>query len=190
MSEGRLSEVQWLRGGLYGAIAYIAAVGITVMFLYFDHMGTIMEVELGGSPTQIFGLSVAIFYEVQSAFPTRYLWEFGTDRGWLITPVYYAIPFLIVLFISSVFVYFEVDDSDRLNALASGASLAVGYAVVSLILVVTLYGIGALGELERQIALETPITIVRVAVLSVVYPAIVGGIGGLIANEARTYTEG
>jgi hypothetical protein len=189
MSENRLSDVQWLRGGLYGAVAYIIAVALTVMFLYFDHMGTIMEAQIGGF-TQIFGLSVAIFYEVQYVFPTRYLWDFGMQRGWLITPVYYVIPAAILLLISSSFVYTEVEGSDRLNALASGASLAIGYVVVSLILVSLLYSIGALGELNQELVgtnLESPITFVRVAALGIVYSGIVGGVGGLVANEVRTY---
>jgi len=191
MPEGRLSEVQWLRGGIYGAIAYIAAVSITVMWLYFDHMGTLMQSEINSFVT-IFGLGVAIFYEVQSAFPTRYLWDFGSQRGWLITPVYYAIPAVLLLLMSSVFVYFEAEVSDRVDALLSGASLALGYVVISLVLVLLLYSIGALGELNQPLVgtnLESPMTFVRVAVLGVVYPALVGGIGGLLANEARTYTE-
>jgi hypothetical protein len=187
MSESRLSSVQWLRGGAYGALAFIIAVATTVTWLYFDHMGTIMQVEIG-SFVQVFGLSVAIFYEVQSAFPTRYLWDFGTQRGWLVVPVYYAIPAVITLLFSSLFVYFEVEDSDRTDAVLSGASLAIGYFVVSLVLVLLLYSIGALGELDQMTTnLESPITIVRVAALSIVYPAIVGGIGGVVANEIRSY---
>jgi len=189
MSESRLSEVQWLRGGTYGAIAFIAGVAVTVMLLYFDHMGTIMQVEID-SFVQVFGVSVAIFYEVQFVFPSRYLWEFGTQRGWLTTPVYYATPIVLILLMSSVFVYFEAEASDRVGALLSGASLAVGYVVLSLILVAVLYGIGALAELERSFSLTSPTIFVRTAILGIVYPAIVGGVGGVVANEARNYTEG
>ena len=189
MSESRLSEVQWLRGGTYGVIAYIAGIILTITWLYFDHMGTLMQVEIN-SFVQVFGLSVAIFYEVQSAFPTRYLWDFGTQRGWLITPVYYAVPLVIVLLISSVFVYFEAEASDRVGALLSGASLAVGYVVLSLVLVALLYSVGALSELNQMHTnLESPVTFARVAALGILYPAIVGGIGGVLANEARNFTE-
>ncbi|MDZ7687347.1 MAG: hypothetical protein U5J64_01265 [Halobacteriales archaeon] len=187
MPESRLSEVDWLQGGVYGAVAFIAGIVLTMTWLYFDHMGTIMQVEMA-IPGDLIALSIALFYEAQFVIPTGiltdfeltrgYIWDFGTQRGYLSAPVYYAIPVVVLLLFSAIYVYTEVE-GDRLNALISGASLAVGYLAVSFIVV-----------LGIRFGLGQPIPVIRAIVFGVLFPVVLGGIGGLVANEVRNYTEG
>lgn len=184
MTESRLSGVPWKIGGAYGALTYFTALIFTIMWTYYDHHDTILNVEVG-KPWELIGLAVASFYEAQfvlteTADYTPYLVRFGPDsRAYLTPSVFYAIPVVLLLIIAAVFVYTEFEGTDRLNALSAGASLAIGYVVASLVVILAVrFGIGA----------EIPI--VRAVAFGVLYPVVLGGLAGVIVNEVKILREG
>jgi len=173
-----ISDIRWLRGGLYGAITYVTALLFTGLWYYFDHSTTPIAAQ---SMQNRLGLGVGSFYNGQFVAGGRdYLFVYGsTGHELLFTPLYRIIPVLVILLIGGAFVYTEADVSDRLGALLSGASLATGYVVLSLVVVLVFRSLAGASFLPIGMAL----------VSGVLYPAVFGGLGGLAANELRGYIE-
>ena len=129
-------------------------------------------------------LAVSLFYNAQ------YVIGEGTGGGnWLnfltppvgrelFAPMYHAIPIVLILLFAAIFVYLEADASNRLEAILSGASLAIGYLAVSLVVVLVFrFGQGTIFPLGMVVA------------TGVAFPAVLGGIAGLVANEVKGFRE-
>ena len=180
-----ISDIKWLRGGLYGAITYITALSFTVMWFYFDHYRTPIRAGLENSDSPI-GATVAAgvgtFYNGHFvAGPRNFIVAFGEGGGYLVTPMYHIVPIVIILLVAGAFVYTEVDATDRLGALLSGASLATGYVVLSV-------GVAfAFNSVAPSGISYFPIPLGMVVVSGFLYAAVLGGVAGVVAGEIKGY---
>lgn len=174
------SDIQWLRGAAYGAIAYLTAFVFTALWYYFDYSQS--PINVGASTEELIGLGVGSFYNGQFVVGDQaFLAGFGTaGHGFLLTIMYRIIPVLGILLVAGAFVYAEADAKDRLGALLSGASLAPGYVVLSLVVVFAF----------RSLAGPEFLPIGMTVVSGILYPVVVGGLAGLVANELKGYIEG
>jgi len=173
------SDIDWLRGAAYGVIAYLTAFVFTALWYYFDYSQS--PINVSASTEEIVGLGVGSFYNGQFVVGgDNLLAGLGTaGHGFLLTIMYRIIPVLGILLIAGAFVYAETDAKDRLEAFLSGASLAPGYVVVSLVVVLAF----------RQLAGSDFLPIGMTIVSGVLYPVVVGGLAGLAANEVKGYVE-
>lgn len=159
-------------------ISYVSALLFTALWYYFDHATTPIAAQ---SMQDRIGLGVASFYNGQFVTGGRdYLFTYGTaGHELLLTPMYRAIPVLVILLIAGAFVYTEADAVDRLGAFLSGASLASGYVVLSLVVVLVF----------RSLAGSSFLPIGMAVVSGVLYPVVFGGAAGVAANELKGYME-
>jgi len=174
-----LSEIRWLRGALYGVMTYVTALLFSGMWFYFDHFRT--PIRASATTQQRIGMGVGTFYEGQFVETGEQFFRiYGTGgHGLLFDPMYQLIPVVVILFIAGVFVYTETDTKDRLGAFLSGASLAPGYVVLSLIVVLAF----------RSLAGPKFLPIGTAVVFGLLYPAVLGGVSGLVATEVKGYME-
>jgi hypothetical protein len=179
------SDIDWKAGGIYGATAYFGSFIFSVTFFYLDHLGTGLQYT-ESTLTESIGLMTTIFHNAQFITTElggnesyteglcgtlRCLEFFGTEQGMLFVPVYYAIPPIVLLGIGAVVAY-ATEPGDRLTAVLSGASLAIGYVVAMLaIILVFRFGVGF------------NIDPVMAVVAGIAYPVIFGSIGGFVGNE-------
>ena len=180
MPGNSLSDVKWGMGAVYGAITYVSALLFTAVWFYIDHQGTNLEAR-ESTTAEVVGLTVSLFYNAQGvAGDINWLNFLSPPVGReLVAPVYHAIPVVIILLFAAVYVYAEADVSDRLAAFASGASLAIGYLAVSIVVV-----------LAFRFVLETVFPLGMVVATGIVIPAVLGGVAGLVANEVKTRVDG
>jgi len=178
----KLSDIRWLRGGLYGAVGYLTALVFTELWFYFDHYRTPVRANLE-SLQQTIGIGSVTFYNGQFVEgPTSFLYAFGSSgHGFVLTPVYRIIPILVILLVAGAFVYTEVDATDRLGALLSGASLATGYVVLSVVVAFAFNSVAPSG------ISYFPIPLGMVVVSGFLYAAVLGGVAGVVANEIKGY---
>jgi len=185
-----ISEIEWLRGGLYGAITYVTALLLTGMWFYFDHYRTPIRAGLESSDSPIgatIAAAVGTFYNGQFASgPRGFLYAFGEGGGYLLTPMYRIIPVVVILLIAGAFVYTEADAVDRIGAFLSGASLMPGYLVLSVVVVL---GINSLVSSLAPGNPYFPISPGMAIFSGALYPAVVGGVAGVVANELKGYME-
>jgi len=176
-----VSEVRWLRGGLYGAIAYLTAFLFAVLWFYFDHYKTPIRASLE-SMQQTVGIGAVTFYNGQFVGgPESFLFQMGssTGRGFILTPMYRIIPVLVILLVAGAFVYTESDATDRLGALLSGVSLATGYVVLAVVVALVF------NSLAPSDISYFPLPLGVVAVSGILYAAVLGGVAGVVANEIK-----
>jgi hypothetical protein len=183
----KASDVPLKQGGVYGATTYFVSFVFAATVFYLDHLGTQLQyadsttTESVALITTIFHNSMFIgsqlgggegkFTELPLCFKLRCLEFFGTDQGMLFTPAYYAIPPIALLGMGALVAY-VTEPRDRLTAVLSGASLAVGFVVAMLaIILVFRFGVGF--EIDPIMAV----------VAGIAYPVVFGGIGGFVGNE-------
>jgi hypothetical protein len=185
-----VSEIKWLKGGLYGAITYFTALLFTGMWFYFDHYKTPIRASLEGSESPIgatVAAAVGAFYNGQfvPGQGDTFLVAFGSaGGGYLLTPVYRIVPVVIILLVAGAFVYTEADPKDRIGAFLSGASLAIGYFVLFLLVVI------GLNSLVNSLSPENPyfpISVGRAVISGILFPVLLGGVAGIAANELKGY---
>lgn len=174
------SEIQWLRGAVYGAIAYVTAILFTGVWFYFDHYET--PIRALASNVERLGMGVATFYEGQFVVGDgQFLYVYGPGVRDMLFPILYRIiPVFVLLLIAGVFVYAEVDAKDRITAFLSGASLVSGYFVLFVVVVLVF----------RSLAGSDFLPIGMAIVSGILYPIVLGGVAGVAANELKGYVEG
>jgi hypothetical protein len=183
----KASDIPLKEGGIYGATTYLVSFIFAATFFYLDHLGTQLQYS-DASTSESIALITTIFHNghlirSQLSDPGAGLTDaplcgslrcvefFGTEQGMLLTPVYYAIPPIVLLGMGALVVY-VTEPQDRLTAVASGAALAVGYVVAMLALILVFrFGVGF------------NIDPVMAVVAGIAYPVVFGGIGGLVGNE-------
>jgi len=175
----KASDIDWFRGGLYGAIAYVTAILFTGLWFYFDHYNT--AIRALASNVERLGMGVATFYEGQFVVGNgQFLYVYGPGVRDMLSPILYRIiPVVALLLIAGAFVYTEVDTENRITAFLSGVSLVSGYFVLFVVVVLVF----------RSLAGSDFLPIGMAVLMGVVYPVIVGGIAGLAANELKGYIE-
>ena len=173
-----IPDVPWKEGSLYGVLAYIVGLVFTGLWFFFDHVQTLIAART--TTQEAIGLAIALFYNAQSVRVdgTNYLISYGVIHDFLTPLVYQAIPIVVLFGIGALLVYSELDLSGRLDALVSGASIFVGYLALSLVVTVSL-----------NFLLDVGFPLGRVALSGLAYPIVLGGVGGLVANEVKTYLE-
>lgn len=177
-----LSDTRWLRGGLYGAVGYLTALLFTELWFYFDHYRTPVRANLE-SLQQTVGIGSVTFYNGQFVEgPSSFLYAFGSSgHGFILTPVYRIIPIVAILLVAGAFVYTEADAASRFGALLSGASLATGYVVLSVIVALVFNSVA-----PSSIS-YFPLPLGAVAVSGFLYAGVLGGVAGVVANEIKGY---
>ena len=190
-----MEKISWNEGGVYGAATYVGSLALSMTTFYLDSLSTPLWWDSALSEKLV--LAVTLFYN--SHFVTSELgggepgWEpettplcfslrclefFSTGTGiphFLFSPVYYVIPPLFLLGTGALLVY-ATEPSGRLGSLVAGASVAVGYLPIMLLVVVVL-------RLGAGFTLELPTTIT----FGILYPVVFGGVGGLMSNEVISY---
>jgi hypothetical protein len=155
----------------------------TGLWFYFDHYRTPIRAGLG-SAQQTVGIAVVTFYNGQFvAGPRDFIFAFGTGGGYLITPMYRLIPVVVLLLVAGAFVYTEADAVDRIGAFLSGASLVTGYLVLAVVVVLVF------NSLAPSDVDFFPLPLGMAVVSGILYPVVVGGAGGIVANELKGYFE-
>lgn len=184
----KVSDIPWKQGGGYGAVAYFVSYIFAATFFYLDHLGTQLQYS-DASTTESIALITTIFHnglfvgtqlgggesllspDAPLCGPMTCLEFFGADQGMLFVPAYHVIPPLVLLGIGALVAY-TVEPKDRLEALLTGASLALGFVVVMLAVVLIFrFGVGF------------SIDPVMAVVAGIAYPVVFGSIGALVGNE-------
>jgi hypothetical protein len=186
----KASDIPLKEGGIYGATTYLVSFIFAATFFYLDHLGTQLQYS-DASTSESIALITTIFHNghfipselganegLEGLCGTlRCLEFFGTEQGMLLTPVYYAIPPIVLLGMGALVAY-VVEPRDRLTAVASGAALAVGYVVAMLALILVFrFGVGF------------NIDPVMAVVAGIAYPVVFGGVGALVGNELLGITS-
>lgn len=153
-------------GALGGAIAFV--VGVLVTFL----VGS-----LGLNETIEFLISVTLVDGSIWGYTVFHQWPLVLGNGTTDSFLVWAIVPIVILLGSG---YWAVAQTRRGNGFLTGASVAIGYFVLTVL--AFLYLVFLAGDAQVTFELGVDL-VVAILITGVVFPVVFGGIGGLIADS-------
>jgi hypothetical protein len=175
------NDVSVRRGAVVGGVAFVATYALTAFAALISSDSSLSEFTSDGVSIPLWKVAGWVFYSAHGGEVGVSVGGSSTGVGFVSSPLIYALP-PVVLVAAGYVLASESDSATRTAMLKGGATVAVGYGVLSAVGVfLTKYSMSMIVTLSVE---PDPVTGILLA--GVLYPVAFGTVGGALAYELST----